>query len=116
MARQLVVQGVQFVEDGVLVTYMQPPTDVRNRELLVLSHQLLVVRGGKDGYGDELDDLYEACQNFLADKLEDFLTSTDVGIHPPPARAEPAADDDDDEEDANYKQFESGPMQSWDGH
>jgi len=68
------VRSVEFLEDGsVLIVYMDPTTDVRNRNLLVHSHQLHVARGDtmKD-YGDEIDDVTDAVKRLLDDALEDW--------------------------------------------
>lgn len=68
------VSAVQFVEDGsVLVTYMDPGTDVRNRGLVIKTHQVHVKpgEGGKD-YLDEIEDVRDAVKRLLRDALEDF--------------------------------------------
>lgn len=77
-----VIQGVQFIEGGLLVNYMVPSADVRKGELLVMTHQLCVLRGSGHGdYGDEIDDVEEAVQALLRDALEDWNDPrTDVGI------------------------------------
>lgn len=77
----MVVQSLSFLEDGsVAVTYMDSTTDVRNRELLVMHHQLLIRPGtqGKD-YLDEIEDVRDAVKRLLDDALEDWQTTTDVG-------------------------------------
>ena len=68
------IGSVSFGEDGsVLITYMTMPTDVRNRGLLIGSHQIQISPGeaGKD-YGDEIEDVRDAAGRLLADALEDF--------------------------------------------
>lgn len=96
-----VIQGIQFIEGGeaILINYMIPAKDVRNRELLMMSHQLCVNRGdgGRD-YGDEIDAVEDAALALLRDALEDWESPrTDVGIkiaQRPPDGADGADDDD----------------------
>lgn len=77
-----VVSTVTFMEDGsVVIVYLDPSSDVRNRGLLVQSHQLHIGRGddAKD-YGEEIDDLNDAIKRLLDDALDDFVnTPAQVG-------------------------------------
>ena len=73
----LAVASVQFLDDGsVLVAYMDTATDVRNRGLLIETHQLQVKpgKGGRD-YGDEIEDVREAAVRLLKDAMEDFANT-----------------------------------------
>lgn len=77
-----VVNSIQFLDDGsVVLQFMDPATDVRNRELLVMGHQLLVRPGdgGRD-YEDEIEDVRDAANRLLDDVMQDWLTTTDVGV------------------------------------
>lgn len=85
----LVVSSVVFTGDGgVLLTYMELPDDVRNRGLLVGSHQLAVAPGSAQDYRTQIEALRADVTALLADALEDFRTTD-------PYRA-PDPDDDDD--------------------
>lgn len=88
-----VVNSIQFLDDGsVVLQFMDLSSDVRNKELLVMSHQLLVRPGdgGRD-YEDEIEDVRDAARRLLDDVMQDWLSTTDVGVQ----IEEP--DDDDDE-------------------
>lgn len=70
----IAISTVTFIEDGsVLVTYMDPTTDVRNRGLVIKTHQVRVLpgQGGKD-YEDEIEDIRDAVKRLLKEALEDF--------------------------------------------
>jgi hypothetical protein len=76
-----VVSSVQFIEDGsVVLVYMDPSSDVRNRGLVVQSHQIHIARGqdAKD-YGDEIDMLVDAAKRLLDDALDDWESTEPVG-------------------------------------
>lgn len=79
MSRQ--VSSVTFLEDGsVVIVYMDPSSDVRNRGLVIQSHQIHIARGeGTKDYGDEIDDVDDAVKRLLDDALEDFLNTEAVG-------------------------------------
>jgi hypothetical protein len=81
-----VIASLVFTDEGVLVTYMDPIGDVRNRGLLVRSMQMHIATGdgGKD-YGEEIEDLKDAAGRLLVDALEDFQST-------PPASQEELAD------------------------
>lgn len=84
------VASVQFVEDGsMVVVYMDAARDVRNRELLVMSHQLHIMPGRPGGhdYEDEIEDVRDAVKKLLNDALEDF----EAPVHPSdPSYRDPA--------------------------
>lgn len=69
-----VVSTVTFTEDGgIVINFMDPVGDVRNRDLLMMSHQILIGagEGGRD-YGDEIEEVRDAVDRLLTDALEDF--------------------------------------------
>ncbi len=75
------VASVIFGEDGgVLVSFFQPTTDVRNRGLLVMARQLQIAPGEEGGadYRDEIEDVRDAVRRLLKDALEDFDTTDAV--------------------------------------
>lgn len=70
----LEVSTIQFAEDGsVLVTFMDTVEDIRNRGLVVQTHQVHVFpgKGGRD-YGDEIEDIREAAKRLVKDAMDDF--------------------------------------------
>jgi hypothetical protein len=70
-----VISTITFMEDGVLVVYMDPEVDVRNEGKLILTHQLHVSGETSSDYGDEIEDLRDAARRLLSDALEDFDTT-----------------------------------------
>ena len=73
----VVVASIVFSSEGpVLVTYMDEVQDIRNRGLLVQTHQIEIAPGddGRD-YGDEIQDVKDAVMRLLKDALEDFATT-----------------------------------------
>lgn len=83
-----VVSSVTFTGDGgVLLTYMELPDDVRNRGLLVGSHQLAISSGTPQDYQTAIEDLRAAVTALLRDALEDFR-STDPYVEPSPEDVE----------------------------
>lgn len=73
----VVVASIVFSSEGpVLVTYMDEVQDIRNRGLLMQTHQIEIVPGedGRD-YGDEIQDVKDAVKQLLKDALEDFATT-----------------------------------------
>ncbi len=79
-----VVSSVAFTSDGgVLLTYMELPDDVRNRGLLVGSHQLAVSPGTAQDYQVAIEELRDATTALLRDALDDFR-STEPYVEPGP--------------------------------
>lgn len=78
----LTVASIAFSEEGaVLVSYMETTTGVRNRGLLVQSHQLQIAPGeGGTDYGDEIEDVRDAILRLLRDALEDFANTDAVAL------------------------------------
>ena len=78
----LTVASIAFSEEGaVLVSYMETSTGVRNRGLLVQTHQLQIAPGnGGADYGDEIEDVLDAILRLLRDALEDFATTEAVPL------------------------------------
>lgn len=75
-----VISSVQFMEDGsVVILYMDPSGDVRNRGLVAMSRQLHISRGGNQDYAQEIDDVNDAAMRLLVDALEDFDETEPVG-------------------------------------
>lgn len=75
-----VISSVTFMEDGsVVIVYMDPSSDVRNRGLVAVSHQAHIARGGNQDYAQEIDDLNDAAVRLLNDALEDFDETEPVG-------------------------------------
>lgn len=71
------VSSVLFLEDGgVVVQWMDERVDVKNRGLLVQSHQMQIDpgEGGKD-YKDEIEDVRDAVARLLNDALDDFAST-----------------------------------------
>lgn len=88
-----VIDSISFAPDGaVVLSFLDTTTDVRNGELLLMSHQLIVRpgEGGRD-YGDEIEDVREAAQRLLNDAMDDWNTTSDIGVAMP--------EDPDDERD-----------------
>lgn len=94
-----IINTIQFLDDGaVVLTYLDPATDVRNRELLLASHQLCIRpgRGGRD-YLDEIEDVRDAARRLLDDALEDWATTTDVGAREPVNQSDRSEDQPEDQ-------------------
>lgn len=81
------VHSVTFSPEGVALTYMRMPIDVRKNGLL-WQHQVQVPLGSD--YDDELEALLLAAQALLADVLEDEETAEAI---------EPDIEEDEEEED-----------------
>lgn len=91
------VDSVSFTPDGgVVISFLDPATDVRNRGLLTMGHQLVIQpgEGGRD-YGDEVEDLRDAVRRLLDDAMNDWATTTDVGVPMTPSE-ERSLDDEGD--------------------
>lgn len=75
------ISTVSFLEDGsVVIVYMDPSQDVRNRGLVIQSHQVHIARGqGTKDYADEIDDVDDALKRLLDDALEDWHNTEAVG-------------------------------------
>lgn len=68
-----VISSCTFMDDGsVVILYMDPSSDVRNKGLVAVSHQVHIARGGDQDYAQEIDDLNDAALHLLDDALEDF--------------------------------------------
>lgn len=65
------VAAVEFLPDGVAITYMVEPDDVRVNGL-VSQHRLFVPSGSD--YDDELEEAEGAIKSLLADALDDLET------------------------------------------
>ena len=84
------IGNVEFDGDRVVITYVDPDTDIRNNGLVMATHTLIVLRS--PAYADEIAALEEAASELLEDAFEDYQ-STD------PVTAVPAADLDDGGDD-----------------
>lgn len=62
------IEGIEFGPDGVAMSYIRLPADVRKNGL-AWRHQVLVPSGSD--YDDELEALAEAAGALLADVLDD---------------------------------------------
>ncbi len=85
------IGGVEFDDDRIVITFMDPDQDIRNKGLVMQTHQIVVLRS--PAYADEIDALEEAAKELLEDAYGDFQ-DTD------PVAATPVADlDDEGDED-----------------
>lgn len=64
----LQITGVTFVPDGVEISYLRVPADVRKNGL-IWSHAVLIPRNSD--YEDELDTFEEGLRELLLDALDD---------------------------------------------
>lgn len=64
----LQITGLTFVADGVEVTYIRVPADVRKNGL-VWSHAVLIPRNSD--YDDELESFTDALKDLVLDVLDD---------------------------------------------
>lgn len=71
MKAEVVVASVMFSPEGVEVTFMVLPGDVRNEGLLVSSRMLAVARS-HPSYVDEVAELERAAVALVEDVLEDW--------------------------------------------
>lgn len=81
------ILNVSFADEGMIITYMDVPGDVRAEGALIAQHQLAV---SGQRYLEELAEVYEVCQRTLTDMLDDFGSALPY---------EPGPDDDDDDDD-----------------
>lgn len=86
----LIVSGITFEEDAVVIQYMQPNRDLRENGLL-LQHALSIPV--EDDYDDEIRDLIEAAHLLLLDALDDHRRLPAYQLP-----AAPAADEDEDDD------------------
>lgn len=99
MKREIIVSSVGFDEQGLEVSYMVLPDDVRSEGHLVLSRSLAVSFKGPDGLGAMATDLQNLAVELVA-KVHDGWDDQPV-YEPPAAERLPLfpVDDDDDDED-----------------
>lgn len=62
------ISGIEFGAEGLTVTYVRVPRDIRKNGL-IWQHQVGVPHGSD--YGDEIEALTEAAQALLTDVLDD---------------------------------------------
>lgn len=84
---QIDISGVEIVPEGVSISYMRVPRDVRKNGLL-WQHNVVVPTGSD--YDDEIETFMDALQALLVDVLEDEETAEPI---------EPTTDEDEDEDD-----------------
>ncbi len=88
------ISQIAFTPDGVVITYLDLATDVRNEGRLLAHHVLHIDASSGRDYLDEVENLQEAAKALLADALEDFHNTEPWGQPALPGMA-----NDDDEED-----------------
>lgn len=81
-----VVASINFEPDGVAITYMHRPNDLRDH--IVLSHQIVLSAEHPD-YGEDADSLQRKAVRMVRNALEDFANSQPY---------DPDATDDEDDE------------------
>jgi hypothetical protein len=87
------IQAVEFLPDGVAITYFRVPNDIRKTGLQV-THQLIIP--ATDGeYDDEILAVLEAVEDLLRDAAEDLNNLEPYD----PATEIPEEDEDDDDPD-----------------
>ena len=80
------IAGVQFMDEGISISYMRVPDDVRLDGALFANHQLNVAERHPN-FADEIDQLRTLVTKILEEAIEDFEESLPV---------EPDVDDDDE--------------------
>lgn len=85
----LEIHSVQFGEDGLAITFMDVPTDVRV-EGRVIQTRSLQLHASHPDYRADMEDLHRRAERVLRNALEDFADS-------PPFDPEKPGDDEDDE-------------------
>lgn len=74
MSGEIEVQSVTFLQDGMVVQYMEMPTDVRVKGALV-RHQQLTLSAGHPDYRDDIEGVHHKVVRALKNALEDFEDS-----------------------------------------
>lgn len=93
MKSKYAVRNIEFCEDGIVISYLTIPDDLRATGLM-LTRQLHIPTDGGE-YVDELDEVLTAVNALLVDALEDFANlPPDDGY-----KAKPEPDDDDEDDD-----------------
>ena len=91
---EFVVDGIDFVDGGIQVTFMRVPDDVRNDGRLIASRRFAISED-HHAYGEEIAEIKELVTSLVADVFEDF-DSAPIAI---PDTGEEAGDEDDDDDD-----------------
>lgn len=71
---EIEIHAIQFGEAGVVIQYMEIPTDVRVQGQLILSHSIQLHAGHPD-YRDDIDLLHRKAVKAVRNALEDFHSS-----------------------------------------
>lgn len=87
---EYVVSSLEFSEEGVQITYMQIPDDLRDDGRLVASH-MIAISVRQDEVGDDVVLLREAAERLVGNALTEFA---DAEIVTPPADTTDDEDDD----------------------
>lgn len=90
MSERIDVQSVTFMQDGIVVQYMDLASDVRVKGALVRSQQLSLSSAHPD-YRDDIEALHSRVVRVLKNALEDFEDSDPV---------DPETDQPDEDEEA----------------
>lgn len=85
------VGGVEFDGDRLSITYLHPDSDIRNKGLVMQTHNLVVLRS--PAYDDLIEAVEDAVTALLNEALDDYH-DTEAVTGPDPD--EPDEDDDDD--------------------
>jgi hypothetical protein len=87
--QKLEIQSITFMQDGIVVQFLDVSSDIRNKGALVLSRQLSISAAHPD-YRDDIEGLHHRAVRVLKNALEDFEDTDPV---------DPAAAPDEEEQE-----------------